>query len=178
MNVIDKLKDLSVDDIKNYCDNSSIDSSIAMINIEGDFNFGTLVRNANFFGYKKCLHVAATKKWDKRSAVGTYKYTNIEHIPSEMQFIEKYKYSHTIIGVENNIPEYQYKTFDLYTIRNPFENPIFVFGSENNGLSNFVLNNCDTIITLPCYGSVRSLNVGTTSGIIMSYYRNLIEIYQ
>ena len=54
-------------------------------------------------------------------------------------------------------------------------NPLFIFGSENHGLNNYILDNSDLILTLPNYGSVRSLNVGTTSGIVMGYYRHLYE---
>jgi tRNA G18 (ribose-2'-O)-methylase SpoU len=49
---------------------------------------------------------------------------------------------------------------------------MFVFGEEKSGLSNYILDNAETVITIPEFGSVRSLNVGTTSGIIMSFYRN------
>ena len=175
MNVIDPLKNCSVDEIKTYCTNNAISASICMINIEGDFNFGTLVRNANFFGFENCYHVASSKKWDKRSSVGTYNYTNISHFNSEVSFIERYRDTHTLIGVENNIPQYSFKTVNLFELNSIIANPIFIFGSENNGLSNFILDSCDQIVTIQNYGSVRSLNVGTTSGIIMAYYRNLVE---
>jgi tRNA G18 (ribose-2'-O)-methylase SpoU len=49
---------------------------------------------------------------------------------------------------------------------------MFVFGEEKSGLSDYILDNAETVITIPAFGSVRSLNVGTTSGIIMSFYRN------
>jgi len=42
-------------------------------------------------------------------------------------------------------------------------------------LSNYMLDQSDMIITIPAYGSVRSLNVGTTSGIVMSFYRNFVD---
>lgn len=53
MNVIDSLKHLAVPDIKQYCESQTIDAFVAMSNIEGDFNFSTIVRNANFFGFKR-----------------------------------------------------------------------------------------------------------------------------
>ena len=52
---------------------------------------------------------------------------------------------------------------------------MFVFGEENKGLSNIILDRANIILTIPNYGSVRSLNVGTTSGIVMGIYRNFVE---
>jgi tRNA G18 (ribose-2'-O)-methylase SpoU len=51
---------------------------------------------------------------------------------------------------------------------------MFVFGEEKSGLSDYILDNAENIITIPDFGSVRSLNVGTTSGIIMAFYRNML----
>jgi tRNA G18 (ribose-2'-O)-methylase SpoU len=57
------------------------------------------------------------------------------------------------------------------------EEPIFIFGSENMGLSENILASSAIILTIPNYGSVRSLNVGTVSGIVMGTYRNYYEKY-
>ena len=38
-----------------------------------------------------------------------------------------------------------------------------------------ILDRANVILTIPNYGSVRSLNVGTTSGIVMGVYRNFIK---
>ena len=62
MNVIDSLKHLAVPDIKQYCESQTIDAFVAMSNIEGDFNFSTIVRNANFFGFKRVIHIGSKKK--------------------------------------------------------------------------------------------------------------------
>ena len=53
MNVLEELKHLSVADIKDYCVSNTIDASVGMINIGGDFNLSTMVRNANFFAQNR-----------------------------------------------------------------------------------------------------------------------------
>jgi tRNA G18 (ribose-2'-O)-methylase SpoU len=173
-NVKDTLKNLSVEEIAQYCRNNTIDASVCMINVEGDFNLSTLVRNANFFGFSS-VHYAGKKKWDKRGAVGTYNYTPLYYYETEEVLINSQQHR-TIVAIENNIPKYSHKTEDLYGA--DFKNlisPLFVFGSENHGLSDYVLGACDKIYTIKDWGSVRSLNVGTVSGIIMSEYRKYIE---
>jgi tRNA G18 (ribose-2'-O)-methylase SpoU len=174
MNVIDSLKNLAVEDIANICAKNSIPASVAMVNIGGDFNLSTMVRNANFFGFRS-VHYIGKKKWDKRGSVGTHHYTQMYHHKDEESFLLRL-YGRTIIAIENNIPEYDDKTVNLFDYN--FEDsidPIFVFGEESKGLSSLILDRSNIILTIPNYGSVRSLNVGTTSGIVMGIYRNFIE---
>lgn len=174
MNVLDGLKDLAVPDIANYCHSQSIPASVAMINISGDFNLSTMVRNANFFGFRS-VHYIGKKKWDKRGSVGTHHYTPMYYHKDETSFISQCP-SRTIIAVENNIPEYTDKTVNLFDYKfDTVTEPIFVFGEENKGLSNAILDRANIILTIPNYGSVRSLNVGTTSGIVMGLYRNFVQ---
>lgn len=172
MNVIDSLKSYSVSDIQDYCAKNVINASVAMVNIDGDFNFSTMVRNANFFGFKSVYHIAPRKKWDKRGSVGTHHYTPVFHFDTFENFTTQMCHA-SIIAVENNIPEFADKTTDLYNYTDTNNETVFVFGSETSGLDNSVLEKVDRIITIPGYGSVRSLNVGTTSGIVMSWYRHL-----
>jgi tRNA G18 (ribose-2'-O)-methylase SpoU len=47
---------------------------------------------------------------------------------------------------------------------------VMVFGQEKNGIPHELLNLCDDVVYIPQYGSVRSLNVGTASGIAMHSY--------
>jgi tRNA G18 (ribose-2'-O)-methylase SpoU len=174
MNVIDSLKDLAIPDIAKYCHSTSIPASVAMINIGGDFNLSTMVRNANFFGFRS-VHYVGKKKWDKRGSVGTHHYTPVYNHKDESSFISQLS-GRTIIAIENNIPQYSHKTSNIfdYGFDNTAE-PIFLFGEENKGLSDWILDKSNIILTIPNYGSVRSLNVGTTSGIVMGIYRHFIE---
>lgn len=174
MNVLDHLKDLNIPDIVRYCHSTSITASVAMININGDFNLSTVVRNANFFGFRS-VHYVGKKKWDKRGSVGTYHYTPVYHHKDEKSFLEQCNHR-TIIAIENNVPQYSSKTHNIFEYQfKSLNDPIFIFGEERDGLSNSILDAADIILTIPNYGSVRSLNVGTASGIIMGIYRNFTE---
>ena len=178
MNVLDHLKNSTGDDIKSYCKNNCIDASVAMMHVNGDFNLSTLVRNANFFGFKEAMYVGGSKQWDRRGTVGTHHYTELNHIKTEQDFVTYVKDNgYTLLAVENNIPKYSDKTVSIFNqwVFSGVDKPMFVFGEEKNGLSDYILDNAETVITIPEFGSVRSLNVGTTSGIIMSFYRNYID---
>ena len=132
-----------------------------MINIGGDFNLSTIVRNANFFGFRS-VHYVGKKRWDKRGSVGTHHYTPMYHHKDEPSFLLQFAYGRTIIAIENNIPEYKDKTINL-------------FDYKFDTVTEPILDRANIILTIPNYGSVRSLNVGTTSGIVMGFYRNFVE---
>ena len=178
MNVLDHLKQKTSDEVKVYCKNTCIDAGVAMMHVSGDFNLSTLVRNANFFGFKEAVYVGGSKQWDRRGTVGTHHYTDLNHIKTEVDFVNYVNDSgYTLIAVENKIPKYSDKTVSIFNqwVFTGVDKPMFVFGEEKSGLSDYILDNAETIVTIREYGSVRSLNVGTTSGIVMAFYRNYYD---
>jgi len=177
MNVLDHLKQKTTDEVKAYCKNTCIDAGVAMMHVSGDFNLSTLVRNANFFGFKEAMYVGGSKQWDRRGTVGTHHYTDLKHIKTEESFVQYVKDNgYTLLAVENNIPKYGDKTVSIFNqwVFTGVDKPMFVFGEEKSGLSDYILDNAENVVTIPEYGSVRSLNVGTTSGIVMAFYRNYL----
>ena len=50
------------------------------------------------------------------------------------------------------------------------QDTMMVFGEEGIGLTDEMLNLADHVVSIKQYGSVRSMNVGTTSGIAMYDY--------
>jgi 23S rRNA (guanosine2251-2'-O)-methyltransferase len=42
-----------------------------------------------------------------------------------------------------------------------------VFGSEGNGVSQIVIDNCDVMTSIPMYGHVNSFNVSTAASVIL-----------
>lgn len=177
MNVHDHLKDKSEQEVKHYCSTNTIDARVAMVRLNGDFNLSTVVRNANFFGFKEVIYISDSKRWDRRGSVGTHHYTPMRHFSSVEDFFDAYA-DHNLIAVENNIPTYSHKTIDI-DFMGPTtigSKPIFIFGEEQCGLDSTILDKANLILTIPGYGSVRSLNVGTTSGIVMNNYRTMLRI--
>lgn len=171
-NVHDFLKTLSVDEIKDYCQCETIPHALAMIQIDGDFNLGTVVRNANFFGFEKVYYIGGGKQYDRRSTVGTHHYTPMEYYKTVEEFFAVIKGIYSPIAVENNI---NYTCHSYYKFKYP-DKTVLLFGEEQNGLSDDVLTRCGNVVTIPSNGSVRSLNVGTASGILAAHLRMICEI--
>jgi len=171
MNVRDHLKDLSVDAIKNYCSENCIDAAVAMMHTEGDFNLSNVFRTTNFFGIREAYYIAGQKQWDRRGAVGVHHYTPVNYCKTVENFWEIItEKGYTPVAIENNIDFDCQNIFD-YTWP---KKPVIILGEERTGIPNEVLVKCKSVITIPSYGSVRSLNVGSAAAIAIALYRNQI----
>lgn len=158
-NVADHLKDKSVEEIKEILRNTAHSFTVCMENFIGDFNIGTLIRNANAFNCMEVFYIG-NKKFDKRGAVGVYNYTPVTWLSSIDELIslqEKY----TIVGIDNIPGSVPMKTYQWQP------NTLMVFGEEGVGLTPAMQAFCKDIVAIEMYGSVRSLNCGTASGIVM-----------
>jgi tRNA G18 (ribose-2'-O)-methylase SpoU len=171
MNVLDHLKSESVEAIKNYCAENCINAAVAMTHVHGDFNLSTVLRNANFFGFKEAFYIEGKKSYDKRAAVGTYNYTPMTYCQTQEDFWGKIQGKYTPIALENNV---NYRIENIFDYVWP-ENPIIVVGEEQAGLTNDILDKCAGIVSIPAFGSVRSINVGTAAGIAMSLIRRQLH---
>lgn len=170
-NVRDIYKGMEHDDILACLDTDRQGFGVAMFQIEGDFNFSTVVRTANNFGADEVIYIGPRKKWDKRGAVGTYKYTECRH--TELwghAILGAIGRGYTPVALENGTP---YGETLLTEFTWP-EKPYIIVGEEKNGLPEELLRTLDSlrwthgnIVTIPEFGSVRSLNAGTAAGIAM-----------
>jgi tRNA (guanosine-2'-O-)-methyltransferase len=116
--------------------------------------------------------VGGKKHYDRRGTVGTHNYIDITFIKTEEEFVKTIKdQGYTLISIENNV---NYECSDLFQFMDNVNvkdiKPIFIFGEEQKGLSDYILDNSEHILTISGKGTVRSLNVGTASGIVLGYY--------
>lgn len=158
--VIDKFKPLTVEEIRAELAATAHPFAVCCENLIGDFNFATMIRNANAFNAKEVFYLG-NRKFDRRGSVGAYIYIKTTWLATMDDFI-KLKDKYTIIGVDNidnrSIPLANYKW-------NP--NTLLVFGSEGVGLTPGMQELCEDVVAIQQFGSVRSLNVGVASGIVM-----------
>lgn len=158
-NIADRYKGWILDLIKEDLVKNSFPFAIMMENLFGDFNLSTVIRNANAFGAKEVFYLGK-KKFDKRGAVGTYIYTKVTHLASIEELLPL-KDQYTFVGVDNITNSVPIESFTWPS------NPLLIFGEEGGGLSKEVVELCQSVVAITQYGSVRSLNAGTASGIAM-----------
>ena len=160
-NVLDKYHYWTVAAIKADLDQSRNDLEIAIENLQRDYNMGTIVRGANAFNIKK-VHIIGRKQWNKRGAMVTDLYMNIQYHDDVTSFMaEMAKAKREVIAVDivkgaKNLSETPLPI-----------NAVLVFGAEGPGLSRELLKVASQTVMIEQFGSTRSVNVGVAAGIAM-----------
>ena len=165
-NVRDKFKQQSIVEIKEQLPTS--DLHIVFMNVAGDFNKSTGVRNAAFFNAASVTMVGK-RRWDKRGAVGAWNYIPVNHMsladfPAWFNFMQNHQFYY-MIAIENNRPD----TVSIHDFPFPRKS-VVLFGEEGAGLPDNIIDMCNVTVEIPGKGVMRSLNVGTASGIVMYEY--------
>ena len=171
-NLIDHYKYWTDDAIRADLDDKRNNFSVVCCNIGNDFNIATVIRNANAFLAREVV-IYGNKKYDRRGTVGTHHYTNFRHVKSienlstyVEEVVSEFEGKVKLLGIDNVLEAEDVNKYDF----DPNTHYIMIFGQEQIGVPENVLNMCDDLLYIPQYGSVRSINVGTASGIIMNNY--------
>ena len=171
-NVKDDLKELELDEIQKISKDNALPYAVAALNVDGDLNLGTMIRNAVIFGAEQ-FFIFGRRKYDKRSTVGAHNYIDITKIDLDIDKLDEeqihvfrstlWNAHYTPIFVETGGDNFSSMDFSSqYT----YLKPCFVFGSEHGGIP-FDLTELSTCITIPQHGVLRSLNVSSASSIIL-----------
>ena len=162
-NIIDHYHYWKHDAILADLDSKRNNYSVLCSNLYNDFNISTVVRNANAFLAREVI-IFGSKQWDRRGAVGTHNYNRMRYF-KEAQFDDLLEYvaDFHLVAFDNvnqasDISKYEWPS-DKHTL--------LMFGQEQVGLPEPLLQIANDVVYIPQYGSVRSLNVGTASGIAM-----------
>ncbi len=161
-NVADKYKSLPDEDIKADLKSTAFPYAVCFENWINDFNIASGIRNANAFNAKEVYYLG-NKKIDRRGMCGVHNYTDVKWIPTIDEFLAL-KDKYVFVGVDN---------IDNATALNNYSwkhNSMMIFGSEGVGLTPAMISMCDDFVYIKQFGSVRSLNAATASGIIMNDY--------
>lgn len=159
-NVIDEYKGLPNEEIVRLVQAKSLPFGICMQHLEGDYNLGTVLRNANGFGAREFFYLGGRKQWDRRSSMGTQHYTKMQFL-RDVEDLRKLKDRYRFICVENGVGGKDIS-------KHKWEpNSLLIFGEASRGVLPEVIEMSDAIVEIAQYGSVRSINVGTASGIAM-----------
>lgn len=166
-NVADHFKDKDVEEIKQHLKETAFPYAVLMENWISDFNFSSLVRNANAFNCQAVYYIG-DKKVDRRGMVGCMNYTDVIFL-STIDDLIKLKERYVFVACDNvdgAIP------ISSYT---HVPNTLFIFGSEGTGLTPTLQKMCDKLIYIEQFGSVRSLNAAVASGIILHDFVRQME---
>lgn len=164
-NVVDKYKPMTTEEIRVDLQKNALPIAVLAQNIEGDFNLGSAMRSANFFGSIDFFY-HGRKRIDRRSCLGTQHYCNFTHLKS-LDEIRALKEKYCFIALENNVPN----TVKLQNFVWCKSKPnLIILGEEGMGIAPEVLELADYCVEIPGRGSVRSINVANACGIALYDY--------
>ena len=161
-NVVDYYKYWTTEAVKADLDEKRNNFSVLCTNIQGDLNLGQIIRCGNAFLAKEII-IYGKKKWDRRAAVGTQHYTNFRHVRVDDDLASIVSEFDSVIGVDNIDGALPINSHNW----DADKNTLICFGEENSGLPQELIALCDDIVYIRQHGSVRSLNVGAASAIVM-----------
>lgn len=167
-NLVDEYKGLTNEQVFAKLAKKRLPLEIAIENLEHDFNIGSIVRTANSFNVSK-VHIIGKKKYNRRGAMCTDKYLEIIHHATVEDFL-KTQTDRELVAIENNTPRAKALAQKSFTPKTTL-----IFGSENNGISEELLEAAKDVRYIESFGSTRSVNVGVAAGIAMyEYVRQIV----
>ena len=161
-NVIDAFKGFTNEQIRDHLKRTAQPFAVCCAHFRGDYNLGIAIRNANAFGAREVFYIGKRHR-DKRHEVGVHHYTTIHYL-DDLEALKALQKHYVFVGVDNvpgAVPIRDY-TWPV--------DALMIFGEEQDGLTPEIKSLCRDIVEIPMQGSVRSLNVGTASGIVMFDY--------
>jgi len=176
-NVVDDLQHMDPRQIKDEYTKIASPVAVACLNLSGDMNIGTMMRTSSLFGVGKFL-MLGRKFYDRRSSVGTQ-----HHIPHDriymmkgkdkdeldedalLEILHEYQQKYTIVFVDQHATSVPLTQLHTLKFDKP---PMFVFGSESNGIPSRILQLDNTYsVVIPQQGLGRSHNVAIACGIVL-----------
>lgn len=179
LNVHDHLKGLSVAELRDLCDKDRKPFGVCILNVTGELNVGTIVRNALLTGARK-VGIIGRRKYDKRGAVGSYNYIDVDRIEglNEDGITINPDVFWTWMSDNNFRPLFVEQggimLKDIYWkemfMRLQPLFPCLVFGNENRGVQDDILRDRrGHTISIEQLGVIRSYNVASASAIVLHH---------
>ena len=160
-NVVDRYRYWRHEEIVADLDERRHPFHVAIENWKHDLNIGAVVRNANAFLAAE-VHIIGRRSWNKRGAMVTDRYQHIRYHASFDAFAEWTRTAALpVLGVDN-LPGAE--PIDEAEIPRAC---VLLFGQEGPGLSEAARAACERVLSIPQFGSTRSINAGVASGIAM-----------
>lgn len=160
-NVVDRYRYWRVDAIVDDLDRRRHPFHVAVENWQHDRNIGAVVRNANAF-LAAAVHIVGRRRWNRRGAMVTERYQHLLH-HHDVDALAAWAQDHglPLVGIDNLPGAVDLRTADLP------ESCVMVFGQEGPGLSPAARTAATAVVSIPQFGSTRSINAGVASGIAM-----------
>ncbi len=171
MNVRDELKSNTVEQNQAIARSTTKNFAVATFDLKGDLNLGSIIRTAHLTGARD-FFILSHRQWDRRSAVGTHNYINVEK-HDECKDFESTKLMLATKGYYPVVVEHggqdlakwikRHNGFFRKILGTPPLMPAFIFGPEDTGFPS----DWPRHISLKQTGVSRSYNVSSAAAIVL-----------
>lgn len=134
--------------------------SIAVVRAKNPFNIGAIIRVAHSFLVRE-IFLIGTEPYYEKAAMGMHKYEHIIECADEAAFLERAA-GRPIVGVERD-----HASGPLWTAALP-DDMVFLFGSEDFGVPDSLLRECQSVVSIPMYGINHSFPLTVAVGIALA----------
>lgn len=138
--------------------------SVAIEDVYNMHNTSAVLRSCDVFGIQDVHIIEAENQLqiDREIALGAQKWVDLHHYNSASKCIEALrKKGYKIVATSPHEKDLTLNEFDITTPACIF------FGRETVGLSDAILNQADSCLTIPMYGFSESLNISVSAAIIL-----------
>jgi tRNA G18 (ribose-2'-O)-methylase SpoU len=168
----DELGRLDVDGYKQSEKNPVI---VILDNVRSLNNIGSIFRTCDAFRVTRLVLCGISTTPPHRdihkTALGAELSVDWEYFENTLDAVRTYKeQGYTMVALEqteSSIPLQQFQPFQPPQPSKPFQSLALVFGHEIHGVSQEVINLCNTAVEIPQYGTKHSLNVAVSVGIVL-----------
>ena len=141
--------------------------TIILDNIRSAINVGSIFRTSDAFLVENIILCGITatppNKEIRKAALGATNSVKWEFFENTIDAVNKLKAEdYNIIGVEQAD-----KSTMLNNITLPKKPIAIIMGNEVNGVTQEVINMCNSVIEIPQFGTKHSLNISVTAGIVI-----------
>ncbi len=185
-NVHKRYDHLTVPELQYVCKRDRNPFAVCALSVTGDLNIGSMIRTASLYGAEK-FYIFGRRKYDRRGVVGANNYIDIEIIDGLV------KEANGEIGFDSSLFRSTMATspytpvfveqggevlgkFNWNSLLKDIPKPCLIFGNENRGIPDNILNHGlggaallsrSFVVSIPQCGVIRSHNVSVASGIVM-----------
>ena len=138
--------------------------AVAVWEITKEHNLGSLIRTAHATAAAEILLVGG-RDWDPKPACTSELYTSIIQVPDFEAFWDHvHHHGYCVVAVELHE-----RAENLFAASYP-EKPCFLLGAERGGLPEEQLDRVDSIVQIPQWGLIPSLNLAVAGSIVVYDY--------
>jgi tRNA G18 (ribose-2'-O)-methylase SpoU len=160
-NVIDRYRYWRVEAIVADLDGRRHPFHVAVENWTRDPNIGAVVRSANAFG-AAAVHVVGRRRWNRRGAMMTERYQHVRHHDTLGQLTWWARAEGLpMLGIDNLPGARPIGTAELPAAC------VLLLGQEGPGLSSEARARVDAVLSIPQFGSTRSINASAAAAVAM-----------